>query len=81
MQAKGTRQGSWPLSPSWPTAGASALPKHRSEFDMALRAAGPSAMFDVIDVFDDDALERLAAYGSGVVEPLPGFWYPEDLTD
>ena len=57
----------------------SALPKHRSEFDLALRAAGPAAMFDVIDVFDDDALERLAAYGSGVTTAQPGFWHPEDL--
>ncbi|NNE10835.1 MAG: site-specific DNA-methyltransferase, partial [Ilumatobacter sp.] len=59
----------------------SALPKHRSEFDLALRAAGPDALFDVIDVFDPDALERLAAYGSGVTDQLPGFWYPKDLAD
>ena len=58
----------------------SALPKYRSEFDMALRAAGPGAMFDVIDVFDDDALERLAAYGAGASVAKPGFWYAEDLT-
>jgi hypothetical protein len=57
----------------------SALPKHRSEFDLALRGAGPEAMFDVIDVFDPDALARLAAYASGVETPLAGFWYPENL--
>lgn len=57
----------------------SALPKHRSEFDLALRAAGPAAMFDVIDVFDDDAIARLARYAAGVDRPAPGFWHDEDL--
>jgi hypothetical protein len=56
------------------------LPKRRSEFDVAIRAAGPQALFDVIDVFDDDALERLAAYASGTTDQLPGFWNPPDLT-
>ena len=56
------------------------LPKRRTEFDHAIRAAGPSAMFDVIDVFDDDALERLATYASGTTEQLAGFWNPTDLT-
>ena len=56
------------------------LPKRRSEFDLAIRAAGPQAVFDVIDVFDDDALERLAAYASGTTTQLPGFWNPSDLT-
>jgi len=59
----------------------SALPKHRSEFDLALRAAGPGALHDVIDVFDDEALARLTAYASGTAGQLPGFWYPEDLAD
>jgi DNA modification methylase len=56
------------------------LPKRRSEFDLAIRSAGPQALFDVIDVFDDDALERLTAYASGTTEQLPGFWNPSDLT-
>jgi site-specific DNA-methyltransferase (adenine-specific) len=56
------------------------LPRRRTELDLAMRAAGPAAMFDVIDVFDDDALARLAAYGQGRTTPLPGFWNPEDLT-
>ena len=55
------------------------LPRRKSDLDLALRAAGPAAMFDVIDVFDDDALERLAAYAQGRDTPLPGFWNPEDL--
>lgn len=58
----------------------SALPRHRSEFDLAVRAAGPDAVFDIIDVFDDDALARLAEYAGGRSTPLPGFWYPDDLS-
>jgi site-specific DNA-methyltransferase (adenine-specific) len=50
------------------------LPKRRSELDLAIRAAGPEAVFDVIDVFDPDALERLAAYAAGARRQLPGFW-------
>ena len=58
----------------------SALPKHRSEFDLAVRTAGPDAVFDIIDVFDDEALARLAEYAGGRSTPLPGFWNPDDLT-
>jgi len=57
----------------------SELPRRRSDFDLAIRSAGPEALFDVIDVFDDHALERLAAYGSGAAVQLPGFWNPNDL--
>jgi site-specific DNA-methyltransferase (adenine-specific) len=56
------------------------LPRQRSEFDLAIRAAGPEAVFDVIDVFYVHALERLAAYASGVTEQIPGFWSRADLT-
>ena len=58
----------------------SAVPKPRSEFDLALRAAGPGAVFDIIDVFDDEALARLASYAAGTTEQLPGFWYSEELS-
>jgi site-specific DNA-methyltransferase (adenine-specific) len=58
----------------------SELPRRRTDLDQALRAAGPAAMFDVIDVFDEDALIRLAAYGAGKPTPMPGFWNPDDLT-
>jgi len=50
------------------------LPRRRSEFDLALRAAGPEAFHDIIDVFDPDDLARLGRYASGEVEQLPGFW-------
>jgi DNA modification methylase len=57
----------------------SELPRRRTELDVALRAPGPAAMFDVIDVFDDDALDRLAAYAEGRTTPMPGFWNPDEL--
>jgi DNA modification methylase len=57
----------------------SALPKARSEFDQALRAAGPAGLFDVVEVTDPDALARLARYAAGHPTPLPGFWTPADL--
>jgi site-specific DNA-methyltransferase (adenine-specific) len=51
------------------------VPRRRTEFDQAIRAAGPDAVFDVIDAFDPDALSRLTAYAAGDVhEPRPGFW-------
>lgn len=52
----------------------SELPRRRTEFDQALRAAGPDAFHDVIDVFDPDALDRLARYAAGETEQFPGFW-------
>jgi site-specific DNA-methyltransferase (adenine-specific) len=57
----------------------SELPRPRSEFDLAIRAAGPGALFDVIDVFDEHALDRLASYAAGADRALPGFWYPDEL--
>ena len=57
----------------------SELPKRRSEFDVAIRNAGPQAVFDVIDVFDDEALARLGRYARGEQRQLPGFWNPADL--
>jgi site-specific DNA-methyltransferase (adenine-specific) len=56
------------------------LPRRRTELDLVLRAAGPAALFDVIDVFDPDALDRLAAYAEGRTTPLPGFWNPDELS-
>ena len=46
---------------------------------MALRAAGPAAMFDVIDVFDDDALIASPPTAQGQTTPCPGFWNPDEL--
>ncbi|MEY2975826.1 MAG: hypothetical protein RIR49_2246 [Actinomycetota bacterium] len=61
----------------------SALPVRRSEADLAVRAAGPATVFDVIDVFDPSALERLAGYATdgGSGSPRPGFWSESELAD
>jgi site-specific DNA-methyltransferase (adenine-specific) len=56
----------------------SAIPRPRTEFDLALRSAGTSAMYDVIDVFDPAALDRLAHYAAGDTA-LPGFWSDPEL--
>jgi DNA modification methylase len=56
------------------------VPRRRSELDNALRAAGPDAVFDVIDVFDPDALVRLQRYAAGRTDrPTEGFWTHTDL--
>jgi hypothetical protein len=58
-----------------------ALPARRSESDLALRAVGPKALFDVIDLSQPDATDRLDAYASGQRFPLEGFWSATDLAD
>lgn len=58
------------------------LPRPSSEGDMALRAAGPSTVFDVLDLLSSDGRERLRGYAAGghAATPAPGFWNPSDLT-
>jgi DNA modification methylase len=57
------------------------LPRARSEGDTALRAAGPDAFFDAIELLAADGRERLARYAGGgfTKDPLPGFWSDADL--
>ncbi len=57
------------------------LPRKGSEGDLALRAAGPTAFFDAIDLRLPDARERLAAYATGGHRDAPaiGFWSAQDL--
>jgi DNA modification methylase len=57
------------------------LPKRPSESDNAMRAAGPNAFFDAIEMLSDDSLERLQRYAKGgfADDPQPGFWTPRDL--
>ena len=56
------------------------LPKRPSEGDTALRAAGPRAFFDAIEMLSGDGRERLERYAEGKPgEPLPGFWSPTDV--
>lgn len=54
------------------------LPRPGSEGDVALRAAGSKAIFDVLEMLDPDAFRRLEAYAAGGYNldtaPLPGFW-------
>ncbi len=56
------------------------LPRRRSEGDLALRAAGPAVIHDVVDLLDPEALGRLAAYAGRRVKPLGGYWTDADLS-
>jgi len=58
------------------------LPRRPSEADTALRAAGPDAFFDAIEMLSQDSLERLERYAKGgfTDNPQPGFWTSQDLT-
>jgi hypothetical protein len=48
--------------------------------EAAIRSAGASVLFDVIDMGVDDAVERLRRYAKGGAPgPLPGFWKARDL--
>jgi DNA modification methylase len=60
---------------------ASHLPKHRSEGDKALRAAGAEVVFDVVDLLSQPARDRLARYaqGSASKRPQAGFWSDVEL--
>jgi modification methylase len=53
------------------------LPPPGSDGDLALRAAGPTAFFDAVELFDDgDGFARLRAYAAGRRDAaLPGFWH------
>jgi site-specific DNA-methyltransferase (adenine-specific) len=51
------------------------------EGDTALRAAGPAALFDIVDLLSDDARARLTRYATGGAadDPQIGFWTVADL--
>jgi DNA modification methylase len=57
------------------------LPRHPSEGDTALRAAGPDAFFDAIEMLSDEGRERLERYAKGgfTDNPQPGYWTSQDL--
>jgi len=58
----------------------SQLPKRATDADSALRAAGPTAFFDAIEMLSKSGRQRLARYaGGGHKEPNPGFWTAEEL--
>ena len=51
-----------------------------AEGDRALRAAGGTGFFDVLEMFDDEALVRLRHYaGASPDRPSVGFWTEEDI--
>ncbi len=57
------------------------LPRRSSEGDTALRAAGPDAFFDAVDLLSEEGRERLGRYATGGFDrqPLTGFWSADDL--
>lgn len=57
------------------------LPNKPSEGDTALRAAGPEAFFDAIEMLSVEGRDRLEMYAQGgrTDQPLAGFWTPADL--
>ena len=59
-----------------------ALPRRSSDGDLALRAAGPDAFFDAVELLSSDGRERLQRYAKGgfTNAPEPGFWTPQELT-
>ena len=57
------------------------LPRRPSEGDTALRAAGPTAFFDAVDMLSEGGRARLGRYATvgSSAGPLPGFWTSADL--
>ena len=59
------------------------LPRPGSEGDVALRAAGWGAVFDVLEMMSSESRERLRQYAAGGYSlersPLAGFWRDRDL--
>ena len=56
------------------------VPKSGSEGDRALRSVGWRSVFDVIEMFDAPARQRLSYYAaSSPREPTPGFWTADEL--
>lgn len=59
---------------------APALPRRRSGLDKTLRAVGPSAIFDLVELGDGGGIERLKHYATATdPSPRPGFWTTADL--
>ncbi len=56
------------------------LPRIGAEGDRALHTLGPTAVFDVIELFDESAAARLAGYADGAAAPLPAFWDDREIT-
>jgi DNA modification methylase len=61
----------------------SSLPKPGSDGDLALRAVGPSVIFDAIEMQADDQVARLKMYAEGGRRSRPeaGFWLERDVAE
>ncbi|MBJ30797.1 MAG: hypothetical protein CL466_05175 [Acidimicrobiaceae bacterium] len=56
------------------------LPRAGGEGDRALRAVGGRGVFDVLELFDPAATERLLYYAEHAPDrPLPGFWSDDEV--
>lgn len=57
------------------------LPRPGSEGDIAMRAAGPLAFFDAIEMLSEADFARLSRYANGdsYDRPLPGFWSESEI--
>ena len=56
------------------------LPKKGSEGRKALQTVGPTGVFDAIEMFDPEGVERLTTYATNVADgPGVGFWTQADL--
>ena len=56
------------------------LPRPGTEGDRALRAAGGHGVFDVLELFDGAAADRLDHYATASPDrPLPGFWSVDEI--
>ena len=56
------------------------LPRRSSEADGALRSAPSRSIHDVVQVGSVEGAQRLAAYGTGWIWPMAGFWSAKELS-
>ncbi|MBI00205.1 MAG: hypothetical protein CL467_06335 [Acidimicrobiaceae bacterium] len=56
------------------------IPRAGAEGDRALRAVGGRGVFDVLELFDPMAMERLRQYAESAPDrPIPGFWTVDEV--
>ena len=56
------------------------LPRKGTDGDRTLRAVGPRAVFDAIEILSDAGQARLRAYATGNSPQLPGYWTEKELS-
>ena len=58
------------------------LPRRGSEGDRAMRAVGGTGFFDAVELFADDAVDRLRHYAETAPDrPLVGFWDEDEIAN